>query len=137
MNPKDERTWGTRIHLAGIIGSFVISSVGNILGALIVWLIKRNESSFLDENGKEALNFQITISIVSVALSILAAIQAGFWSLNSWIFSRNYFTFSTFSIFASLASLLWVVNLVFSIIAAVKASRGESYRYPISLRLVK
>ncbi|MEC5144355.1 DUF4870 domain-containing protein [Chitinophaga sp. 212800010-3] len=134
MNPKDERTWGTLVHLGGLIGMFIIPTVGNILGVLILWLIKRNESSLVDEQGKEAINFQITISIAAVALNVLSAILSGLWSMATF-WSRGYF-FYHWSWF-ELGNLVWILNVVFSIIAAVKASNGELYKYPVSLRLVK
>jgi uncharacterized Tic20 family protein len=139
MQQKDERTWGTLTHLGGIIGSLVLPSVGNILGALIIWLVKRNEYTFVDDQGKEALNFQITISIANAALGIISAISMGFWSFNSIFFHRGDFNFNLtdISILGGGYGILWLLNVIFSIIGAVKASKGEAYRYPVSWRIVK
>lgn len=135
MNQKDEYTWGTFVHLGGIIGMFFIPTVGNIIGVLVLWLIKRNESAFVDEQGKEAINFQITLSIAAVAVNVINSIINGFWSMTSfWRYSRgDFFSWG----FGDLLWVIWVINLVFSIIAAVKANKGESYKYPLSLRIVK
>jgi uncharacterized Tic20 family protein len=136
MNQKDERTWGTLVHLGGILGMAVIPTVGNIIGVLILWLIKRNESPFVDDQGKEAINFQITLSIAAVAVNLVNNISTGFWSLtNFWRHTRGEFYFSW--VWTDLLGVVWLINIIFSIIAAVKASNGLSYKYPLSLRLVK
>ncbi|MCE5327015.1 MAG: DUF4870 domain-containing protein [Planctomycetaceae bacterium] len=101
---KDSRTLAMLCHLLGIVG---------ILGPLIVWLIKR-ENPLVDKNGKEAVNFQITVIIAWVAAIVLFCIGLRF-----------------------LFPLIWLANLVFCIMAAVKVSGGEDYKYPFALRLVK
>ncbi|MGO4293420.1 DUF4870 domain-containing protein [Chitinophaga sp. RAB17] len=136
MNQKDEHTWGTLVHLGGIIGMAVIPTVGNIIGVLVLWLIKRSESAFVDDQGKEAINFQITLSIAAVAVNLINNISNGFWSLtNFWHYTRGeaFFTWG----WTELLGVIWLINIIFSIIAAVKANKGESYKYPLSLRLVK
>lgn len=135
MNQKDERTWGTLVHLGGIIGMSVNPTVGNIICVLILWLIKRNESTFVDDQGKEAINFQITVSIASVLVSVIISITSGFWSLTG--FWNRGWNFGAVVGWAWLGGLVWLLNLIFSIIAAVKASSGEAYKYPLSLRIVK
>lgn len=135
MNQKDERNWGTFIHLGGILGTIVLSSVGNIILVLVLWLIKRNESKFVDDQGKEALNFQITISIASAAVTLIGNILNGFWSLGN--FFMGFGMFHGGWSWYKLNTILWVINVIFSIIAAVKANEGVGYKYPLSLRLVK
>ncbi|WP_143306679.1 DUF4870 domain-containing protein [Chitinophaga vietnamensis] len=138
MNQKDERTWGTFIHLGGIVGMMIIPGVGNIIGVLILWLIKRNESAFVDDQGKEAINFQITLSLISVLLGIIGFISFGLWSLGTfWSNRHDMFDFHWGWSWMGLHGILWILNLVFSIVGAVKASNGVSYRYPFSLRIVK
>lgn len=146
MQEKDERLWATLAHLGGIMGAMIVSSVGSILGALIIWLIKRNDSKFVDEQGKEALNFQITICIINAIISIISAIRFGMWSFENFLFRRGTWNFNDFNdaaifsgayIFGSVATILWIINVIFSIIAATKANKGIPYRYPLSLRLVK
>ncbi|SFE92188.1 hypothetical protein SAMN05518672_11266 [Chitinophaga sp. CF118] len=137
MQQKEENTWATLAHLGGIIGTLVIPSVGNILGALIIWLIKRNESAFVDDQGKEALNFQITLSLANAALGIITAIRFGFWSFNSMFFHRGDWDFDDLTIYSGSHGVIWILNIVFSIIAAVRANKGIGYKYPVSWRLVK
>ncbi len=114
---KDEKMWGMLSHLACLIGS----AVGGMtfLGPLIVYLIKKDESAFVADQSKEALNFQITFVIAIFALVIL---------------SMPVFTLI---ITTPLMMAAVVANIVFSIIGALKANEGEKYRYPFALRLVK
>lgn len=135
MNQKDERTWGTLVHLAGIIGMWLQFTVGNILAVLVLWLIKRNESSWYDNQGKEAINFQITLSIVAVGLTIINNIRMGLFALGNFFWGGNFFF--GWSSGGRIFGIIWLVNIIFSVIAMVKANRGESYKYPLSLRLVK
>jgi uncharacterized Tic20 family protein len=98
---------GMLCHLLGLFTSFI--------GPLILWLIKKDEDKFVDNQGKEALNFQITIILAMIASAILTVVVIG-----------------VFLWFATI-----VCNLIFCILACVAASKGEEYRYPVSLRLVK
>jgi uncharacterized protein len=104
---SDDRNLAMLAHLLGIVSGFI--------GALIIWLIKKDQSAFIDEQGKEALNFQITMLIAFVVAGMLMVILIG----------------------ALLMPLLLVANLVFCILAAVAVSKGEHYRYPFALRLLK
>jgi uncharacterized Tic20 family protein len=110
---KDERTWGMLAHLSALSG-FIIP-FGNVLGPLVVWLVKRDEMPFVDDQGKEALNFQITITIASVVSIVLMLVLIGI----------------------ALMAVVAIAWLVLSIVAGVKANEGKRYRYPFTLRLVK
>jgi hypothetical protein len=110
---SDERMWGMLCHLSAMTGYF--SGIGFVLGPLIVWLLKKDQYSFVDEQGKEALNFQITVLIAGVACLILVLLLIGVLLL--WI--------------------LGVVNFVMIIIAVINTNNGEHYKYPFSLRLIK
>ena len=109
----DERNWGMFCHLAGFAG--IIIPFGSIIGPLIIWLVKRDEMPFVNYNGKEALNFQITVMIGFVGAWVLMFVLIG----------------------ALLMPLLLIANLVFCILAAVAVSKGEHYRYPFAIRLLK
>jgi len=135
MEQKDEKTWGVLVHLGGLIGMAIFSYIGNIIGALVMWLIKRNESAFIDNQGKEALNFQITLSFINVAIGLLISIRYGVWAFPR-IWRGNWDWDFGFSL-VGLYGVVWLLNIIFSIIAAVKASNGVAYRYPISWRIVK
>jgi uncharacterized protein len=103
---NDDKNIATVTHLGGTVFSFI--------PALIVWILKKDESAYLSDQAKEALNFQITILIASFVASILIWLLIGF----------------------VLLPIIWLVNLVFCIIAAIATSKGETYRYPFCLRLI-
>lgn len=109
-----ERNWAVIAHLSALLG-FVLWGVGNVLGPLIVWLVKRGEMPFVDDQGREALNFQITIFLAGLMCSSMIFLGVG----------------------VPLLFALSVFDLVFAIIGAIKASEGVAYRYPINLRLIK
>lgn len=109
----EARQWGMFAHLSALAG--LIIPFGNVLGPLIIWQIKKNEFPFVDDQGKEALNFQITVAIAAVVSMILTLILIGILLL-----------------FA-----VGIAALVFSIIAGIKANEGQYYRYPFTLRLIK
>lgn len=110
----DERTWGTMAHVSSIIGMFVGGMA--VLGPLIVWLVKKNESAYVAHHGREALNFQITMLIVSVILIVAGWFTCGI----AW----------------ALLGVVWLANVILSIIGAVKANEGQRWTYPFSIRLV-
>lgn len=112
---KDARLWATFTHLAALAGLLGVP-FGSIIGPLVLWLIKKNEIPFVDYNGKEALNFQISITIYMIASTPL--ICGGPLILLAVI-------------------PLAIVDLIFTIIAAIKANDGEYYRYPITIRMLK
>ena len=106
---QEDRTLAMLTHLSGIILGFIVP--------LIIWLINKDraDKGFLNDQAKEALNFQITILIAYIAGTVLTIILIG--------------------PLISLAA--WIVSVIFSIIAGLKANEGVAYRYPISLRLIK
>ncbi|HEX7803010.1 MAG TPA: DUF4870 domain-containing protein [Pseudoxanthomonas sp.] len=107
--PQEDRTIGLLTHLSGIIAGFIVP--------LIIWLINKDkpEKSWLTDQSKEALNFQITLLIVYVIGIILSVILIG----------------------ALINLIAWIACIVFSIIAGLAANKGEAYRYPFALRLIK
>lgn len=111
---KKAHTWGMLCHLTALV-AFVGVPFGHIIGPLVIWLIKKNEFPFVDEQGKESLNFQISMSIYAIVAGILCFIFIGF----------------------ILLGVIIIVVLVLVIIASVKASNGESYRYPFTIRFFK
>ena len=111
--PPEERQMALFTHLAALAG-FVIP-LGNIIGPLVLWLIKKDTMPFVDDQGKEALNFNITVTIAGIVCCILFLIVIGYFLLVA----------------------LTVVWLIFVVIATVQASEGVAYRYPFSLRIIK
>jgi len=110
---NEEKQWALFAHLSALIG-FIIP-FGSIIGPLIIWQVKKNEMPFVDDQGKEALNFQITMAIAVIVCIVLMFVLIGFL-------------------------LIWIVgllDLIFTIIAALAANNGQAYRYPLSLRLIR
>ncbi len=103
---SDEKTMGILVHIGGIVTGFIVP--------LIIWLIKKDESDFIDHHGLEALNFQITVAIASIISAILIYAVIG----------------------CILLPTIWVGDIVFGVLAAVAANKGEWYKYPISIRMV-
>lgn len=109
----DDSNWGMLAHLSALVG-FIIP-FGNILGPLLIWQIKGKESEYIATEAKEALNFQITMLIGFIICVVLMFVVIGIFLI--WI--------------------LAIADLVLLIMAAVSASKGQPYRYPFTLRLVK
>ncbi len=108
LSESDERTMGLLAHLLG--------GITCVVGPLLIWLIKKDESPFVDDQGKEAVNFQITILIGYVIAGALAGV---------------------FCIGGLLWGVVVVTSLIFAILGGVAANKGEVYRYPFALRLIK
>ncbi len=102
----NEKNIAILTHLAGIFFSFV--------PALIVWLLKKDDSAFIGTQAREALNFQITVVIAYMVAGVLA------WILVGLLFFP----------------IIWVGNLVLCLMAAINVSKGENYQYPLALRLI-
>jgi hypothetical protein len=106
---SDEKTWALIAHFGGIVVGFI--------AGLVALLVKGNESPTVRAHAVEALNFQITWSAATLIASILAVCSFGFLFF--------------------LPLITWLILLIFSILAGVKANEGQLYRYPLSLRLIK
>ncbi|WP_122667333.1 DUF4870 domain-containing protein [Pseudomonas viridiflava] len=107
------RQWAMFCHFAAFLG--MMFPFGNILGPLILWQLKKDSDPFVDSQGKEALNFQITVSLAMIACVFLMILLVGF----------------------VLIGLVAAGALVLTIIAGIKANEGVAYRYPFTWRLVK
>ncbi len=98
---------------------------GHIAGPLVLWLLKRKDDAAVDTHGKESVNFQISMTIYSVALFVVFMFT---------VFAFNFFgAFLMFLVFGAVA----VLEIIFVVRAALAASRGQAYRYPLTLRFVK
>lgn len=120
-----ERQWGMFAHLSALVGGFITTgwagSIGCFLGPLIIWLVKKDTMPFVDDQGKEALNFNITVAIVFFALTVFWVATLG---IGLVVAIPGYI----------IVGIYW---LVMTIVASIKANDGEAYRYPICLRLIK
>ncbi|TAL90218.1 MAG: DUF4870 domain-containing protein [Rhodanobacter sp.] len=109
----EERQWAMFAHLSALFG--LVVPLGSVIGPLVMWLIKKDTMPFVNDQGKEALNFNITMLIAAIVCWILVFILVGFLLL----------------------PILVIFWLVFVVIATIKANEGVLYRYPFALRLVK
>ncbi|MDR8018192.1 DUF4870 domain-containing protein [Nesterenkonia aerolata] len=106
LSTGEEQGWGVAMHLGGVFLSWLVP--------LVLWLVFRQRSRMLDDHGKEALNFQITLFIAYVVGMITTFILIGFLIL----------------------FLAWLLSIIFSIMAAVAAYDRRPFRYPISIRFI-
>ena len=105
--------WAMLCHLSALVG-LIGNGLGFLIGPLAVWLLKREDDPFIDSQGKEAVNFQITMFIALIISGILVLVLIGF----------------------VLLILVGILMVVFPIIGAIKANDGTPYRYPISIRFI-
>lgn len=104
--------WGLILHLGGALGGFTATiglPGGNLLIPLVIWLIKKDGSRFINDQGKEVLNFQIC-ALVAAIVSLPTCVGP---------------------------LVVAVAALVLGIVGGVKANEGTAYRYPLNLRLIK
>lgn len=110
---KDERMWGMLCHLLAFSGYLI--PFGSVLGPLVIWMIKKEEMPFVDDQGKESLNFQLTMLIAVIISAILTLVLIGFLMLG----------------------VLIIFQIVVIIMASIKANDGVKYRYPYTIRFIK
>jgi len=103
---NDDKNIATITHLSGMLFSFVPS--------LAVWLLKKDDNAYIAAEAKEALNFQLSVVIAQLIAAVLVWVLIGFL----------------------LMPIIWLANIALCIIAAINTSKGETYRYPFSLRLI-
>jgi len=109
-----ERNWAVFCHLGGFAVYLLPFALGNVVVPLVLWMMKRHDSAFVDGHGREALNFQISVTLYGIAIGLLAWVLIGFL----------------------LIVPLAVFQFVLMVIASVRASQGEPYRYPLTIRLI-
>lgn len=106
ISPADERTWALLAHLSGFL---------SIIATIVIWAVFKDRGPFIRDQATEALNFQITVTIAGFAVAIISVVTLGL---------------------GAILYLAFVVAIVFQIMGAVAANRGEAYRYPLNWRLV-
>ena len=114
VSSSHTRTWCVFCHASALLGLF-FHFLGHIFGPLIVWVLKRGDGAEIDAHGKESLNFQLSMLIYDAIALILCFVLIGI----------------------PILLLLWVLNTVLVIVASIKASEGELYRYPLTIRFIK
>ena len=117
---QESRNWALAVHASALAGAF-IGGVGSWVGPLVIWLIRRDSDPFVAEHAREALNFNITVALAIVIAFVLAVLTLGLGLL----------------ILIPAGLVLGIFWLIWTIQATIAASRGEAYRYPLTLRLVR
>ncbi len=115
-----DNTWCLLSHLSGLLG-YLGNGIGGLIAPLIIYLVKKDTSPVIASHAKEALNFNISVTLYVIGLVILMVVTLGIGVIIG---------------IPGLVALV-IFHLVFTIIAAIKASGGVLYRYPLTLRLVK
>ncbi|NLS92219.1 MAG: DUF4870 domain-containing protein [Planctomycetaceae bacterium] len=110
---KEQTTWALAAHLSGLL-PYVGIPFGNIIAPLAIWLMNRDKMPFVDDQAKEAINFQLTITLYAIISGVLILAVVGF----------------------VLLPVVIVFDVVASIIAAIKAQQGIAYRYPMTIRFI-
>lgn len=111
---KQARIWGMLCHLTALLGMIGIP-LGNVLGPLIIWLVKKNTYPFVNEQGRESLNFQLSMTIYAIAAALLIFVKIGM----------------------PLLLLVAGINFILILIASIRAFNGETYTYPLAIRLIR
>ena len=111
---KDSLNMGMLCHLLALT-AFLTAGAGGIVGPLVIWLIKKDSDPYVDQQGKESLNFQISIVIYLIVAGLLIFVAIGIFLL-------------------PIIGLAW---LILTIIGTIKASKGEMWQYPLTIRLIK
>jgi len=111
---SESRLWAMLSHLTALCG-FIGIPFGHILGPLVVWLIKKDQYPLVDDQGRESLNFQISMTIYGIVAGLLTLVFIGFILLGALI----------------------VADIVLVILASIEANKGVAYRYPLTIRLIK
>lgn len=107
LTPAKDIEWGSYAHLGGLLG---------FAPALIIWIVFKDRGRFTDAEGKEALNFQITVLIGYVAATVLTVVSFG---ILNWLFT-----------------VIWIISAIFSVLGFLAAKEGRNYRYPFAVRLI-
>ena len=108
LTPAKDIEWGSYAHLGGLLG---------FAPALIIWIVFKNRGRFTDAEGKEALNFQVTVLIGYVAATVLTVVTFG---ILSWLYT-----------------IIWILSAILSVMGFLAAKEGRNYRYPFAVRLIK
>ncbi|MCA1064380.1 DUF4870 domain-containing protein (plasmid) [Rossellomorea sp. AcN35-11] len=110
---KGERQWAMLVHLSSFLG--YVSGFGFILAPLVLWLLKKENSEYIDHHGKQAVNFQLSLLIYGIVAGVLCIVLIGLLLL----------------------PLLFLGQIILTIVAGVQASEGKKYGYPLTITFIK
>ena len=140
---SDDRTFGMLTHLSALLGMFI--PFGSIIGPLIAWSAKKEVSKFIDANGKSAINFNLTWTIVLAVLWILFIVQF----LSSFplmlLMEENIDIDEELPIKLILSAFIYLIPIfviylfkfIMMLVGTISASNGNEYRYPLTFRFIK
>ena len=114
IGSPEQRKWGMVIHMSALIG--LLLPLGLVLGPLIVWMLKKNDGAFFDEQGKKAVNFQLTILVSAFVFALLGTIIKPLFAL---------------------AFVMGIAGILFAIIAGINVKSKGDFNYPFSFRVFK
>ncbi len=142
-NTKKENNNAFLIHISALTGYFF--PLGGVIAPLIFWQVKKDESAFLDEQGKEAVNFNLSYYLYTFILGLAFIpffIRSFFSAFSNMDHMHNNFHFDMPSMFGfiggiSLIGLLGLIRFVLIILASIKANNGEDYKYPCTIKFIK
>lgn len=117
---REERTWALIAHAGGPAGLLLSAGLFGFVVPLVVWLAKRDDSAFVAHQGKEALNFQLTLFLLHVSAWLFVLLTIGVGILIVW----------------PLLLALWCIELVLGLVAALRSYEGTRFRYPCTLRMI-
>lgn len=109
----EETTWGMICHFSAFV--FFLIPLGNIIGPLVVWILRKKQFPFVMDQGKESLNFQLSMTLYALVSSLLISVMIG----------------------VVLLVIIGIITIVFTIVAGIKAKDGIYYRYPFTLNIIK
>lgn len=121
----DDRQWALFAHLGGLIATAISATAFGFAAPLIIWLLKKEQSRFVEDQAKEALNFQLTVLLSNLVVASVGSVIIFMTCGIGWL------------IVLPALGLIWVFGIVMPVIAAGKVSDGIVYRYPLTMRLVK
>ena len=124
--------WPVACHLTAL-SAFIGIPFGNFLGPLIVWLLKKNDMPDVDEHGKKSLNFQLSIFVYSLAVTLFGAVLAGI----TYLLLPPEALVIPLGLLIIAVILLTIADIVLVIMAGIKTSKGENYNYPYSMQFIK
>ncbi|NKI32783.1 DUF4870 domain-containing protein [Croceivirga thetidis] len=154
---KYERNLSATIHASTFSKYFV--PFGNFIFPLILWMANKNQNEFVDYNGKQALNFQISLLLYTLCIGIIGVpffigffpdiFDGNYWSLNqldhlndfSFRIDGDNFHFGSWiwpvGIVGLLKFALTIINVVYSILATIRTNEGERFEYPLTIKFIK
>lgn len=145
MKQNRENTNAFLIHISAFAG--LVFPFGNIITPLIAWQTLKDRSIFLDDQGKEAVNFNIsyTLYIFLISLALLPFSFGSIFKRNGLLNGRtinfninfDYFNLSNFFGISSISNIIYVIGIALVIIASIKAREGENYKYPFTIKFIK